>query len=388
MKNMKKLMACLLLLALVMSAALGESMVEEAAKLTYEELQIYLAGLGRDARESAEVQVLPAQEGPAGVTFPGGVLKISDEALGDTTLVLSAVLNAEQPCPRGIRIGDSLSSLLSVYPNDNPHLFGTYYDAALYVAGSKPEMTAGWVLRDGQRVTEVTHCVYAWRADGVIVCGVKYLVEADVVCAIEVFGMEELTEEAEAQVQIDEVVEMQEMQEYFAYPKSEIGSELAIFSREDLSFAGMDFLDLTAEAAAEALGSAQVDQWTQDSTGEYLRVKQWEDISILFVYDENKQFLRVDSLTVNGDGIEGPRGVRVDDRMEDVMYRFRHGEGGNLENGVALYGDGQTAPYGVLAYGDETVTITYTLDLEDGKTVIWHMTFVDNKLQSMNMLLR
>jgi len=71
-----------------------------------------------------------------------------------------------------------------------------------------------------------------------------------------------------------------------------------------------------------------------------------------------------------------------------VMYRFRHGEGGSLENGVALYGDGKNAPYGVINYGDETVTITYTLALDDDQTVIWHLTFVENMLQSMNMLLR
>ena len=40
------------------------------------------------------------------------------------------------------------------------------------------------------------------------------------------------------------------------------------------------------------------------------------------------------------------------------------------------------------ALADETVTITYTLALDDDQTVIWHLTFVENMLQSMNMLLR
>lgn len=385
---MKKLMALFLTIMLLISGAAAESMVEESANLTYEELEIYLAQLGKAALESKETVVSTNEEGLATAAFPGGVLGISDEVLKETTVVLSAVLNQDQPCPRGLKIGDSVEALLAAYPNDNASLAGTYYDAALYVAGDKPEMTAGWLLRDGQRITEVVHNVYAWQADGVIVCGVRYQVELGVITGIEVFGMSDLTEESEAMIQIDEVASMQEIQEYFMHPKSEIGSELAIFSREDLVFADMDFLDLTAEMATEALGSAQVDQWTEDSTGEYLRLKQWEDISILFVYDANKQFVRVDSLTINGENVEGPRGVRVDDLMEDVMYRFRHGEGGSLENGVALYGDGKNAPYGVINYGDETVTITYTLALDDDQTVIWHLTFVENMLQSMNMLLR
>lgn len=385
---MKKMMALFLALMLMVCGAAAESMVEESANLTYEELEIYLANLGKIALESKETVVSADEDGMPTAAFPGGVLSISDEVLKETTVVLGAILNADQACPRGLKIGDSVDALLAAYPNDNAALAGTYYDAALYVSGEKPEMSAGWVLRDGQRITDVVHGLYAWQADGVIACGVRYQVEEGVITGVEVYGMSDLVEESEAMIQIDEVATMQEMQEYFAYPTSEIGSEMAMFAREDLVFAGMDFLDLTAEMATAALGSAQVDQWTEDSTGEYLRLKQWEDISILFVYDANKQFLRVDSLTVNGVGIEGPRGVRVDDLLEDVMYRFRHGEGGSLENGVALYGDGQTAPYGVINYGEETVTLTYTLDLGDGKTVIWHLTFAEDRLQSMNMLLR
>ena len=385
---MKKMMAMFLAILMLVSGAAAESLVEESANLTYEELEIYLADLGKAAVADKTTVVTNNEEGLSTAAFSGGVLTISDEVLKDTTVVLAAVLNQGQLCPRGLKIGDSVEALLAAYPNDNASLAGTYYDAALYVSGEKPEMTAGWVLRDGQRVTEVVHGLYAWHADGVIACGVRYQVELGVIVGIEIYGMSDLLAENEALAQIDEVASMQEKQEYFLYPKSEVGSDLAVFSREDLVFAGMDFLDLTAEMAAEALGSAQVDQWTQDSTGEYLRLKQWEDISILFVYDANKQFVRVDSLTINGEGVEGPRGVRVDDLLEDVMYRFRHGEGSSVENGVALYGDGQNAPYGVINYGETTVTITYTMDLENEQTVIWHLTFVDNQLQSMNMLLR
>lgn len=384
---MKKLISLLLALLLATGAALAEPATEESATLTYEELEMYLSALAQKALASGEAQTVSDGSGVS-VAFSGATLSIADEKLSENTAVLGAVLNPDTQCPRGLKAGDTLTELLAAYPNDNQTLSGTYFDAALYVSGEKPVVTAGWLLRDGQRVTEVTHCVYHWLEDGVARCGVRYTLDQGTITGIEVFGLDSRIEESEALREINEVADMQEISEYFAYPQSEDGSQLAPFEREDLSFAGMDFLDLTAEMATEVLGSSPVDEWTQDSTGEYLRLKQWDGVSILFVYDANKQFLRVDSLTVNDDVLEGPRGVRVGDWMDSVLFRFRHSEGGTQESGIVLYGDGQNAPYGVLAYGDETTTLTYTLALDADKTVIWHLTFVDAKLQSMNLLLR
>lgn len=384
---MKKLISLLLALLLATGAALAEPATEESATLTYEELEMYLTVLAEKAIASGDAQTVSDGSGVS-VAFSGATLRIADEKLSENTAVLGAVLNPDTECPRGLKAGDPLTELLAAYPNDNQTLSGTYFDAALYVSGEKPVVTAGWLLRDGQRVTEVTHCVYHWLEDGVARCGVRYTLDQGMITGIEVFGLDSRIEESEALKEINEVADMQEISEYFAYPQSEDGSQLSPFEREDLSFAGMDFLDLTVEMATEILGSSPVDEWTQDSTGEYLRLKQWDGISILFVYDANKQFLRVDSLTVNDDVLEGPRGVRVGDWMDSVLFRFRHSEGGTQESGIVLYGDGQNAPYGVLAYGDETTTLTYTLALDADKTVIWHLTFVDAKLQSMNLLLR
>lgn len=389
---MKKLIALLLALLLCLGTAMAEPVKsEESATLTYEELEIYLARLAKEVLAVKEATTATDDAGNTSVSFPGGVMHIADEALSETTAILGADLEVGAACPRGLKVGDTLAMLLETYPNDNPFLFGTYYDAALYTADEKPEAKAGWVLRDGQRVQEVVHAVYHWTEDGVISCGVSYTLDRDTIVGISVFGMENLVDEETALTSLNNVAAMQENSEYFAYPTSLDGSTLAPFEREDLSFAGLDILDLTVEMATEALGSAPVDEWTEDNTGDqrqYLRLKQWEDVSILFLYDANKEFLRMDSITINGDSIEGPRGVRVGDLMDSVMYRFRHSEGSALENGIALYGDGQAAPYGVLSYGETTATITYTLALEDEQTVIWHLTFAEGELQSMNMLLR
>ncbi len=55
---------------------------------------------------------------------------------------------------------------------------------------------------------------------------------------------------------------------------------------------------------------------------------------------------------------------------------------------ILLYGDGKTAPYGVLSHADATASLTYALRTGDGRTVIWNMVFADGTLQYGQMLLR
>jgi len=384
---MKKLISLLLALLLITGACLAEPMTEEAAYPTYEELEIYLSALRQRSLEGS-VEITKADNGDTLAIVSEGLLRIADETLDKNTAVLGAVLDPTAACPRGLMIGDSLSKLLSTYPNHNPDLAGNYNDAALYISGSKPEAVLGWVLRDGQRVTQVTHCIYHWVADGVISCGVSYQIDNDMIVNIAVFGMDQRIDEAQALQEIADTAEIQEATHYFAYPKSEDGSQLAPFVREDLSFGGLDFLDLTPEMATAVLGSSPVDEWKQDSSGEYLRIRQWDGVSIYFDYDSSKQFKQVNSMLINGDTLEGPRGVRVGDSMESVMYRFSHGQGGTVDNGIALYGDGVNAPFGILAYGETTATINYALSPDGEALVHWQLTFIGGELQEMRMLLR
>lgn len=386
---MKKLMAmalcCLMLLG---SAAMAETLTEESANLTYEELQMYMTQLGAQALAEGDVSIVSSADGPTLAVTQVGNLTIADEQLTQTTAVVGAQLAAGVSCPRGLTVGSSLEDVLAAYPNDNPDLLGTYYDAALFVSGEKPEATAGWVLRDGQRVTDVTYVVFHWTQEDVIRCGVTYSLDQGEVTDIEIFGMDSVVPEEDALVELQDVGMMQENSEYFAYPQSDLGTDIAMFEREDLSFAGLDLLDLTPESAIEALGEAPVDDWTEDSTGEWLRLREWEDATALFVYSADKKFLRLDTLTLEGEALEGPRGVRVGDYMDSVICRFRHNEGSRQENGdILLYGDGQNAPYGVVAYGETYATITYTMAQEE-TTVLWQLTFVDGELESMIFMLR
>lgn len=385
---MKKFLA-VLLCCLLLPAALAETAYEESAPLSYEELQIYLSALPAEALKAGEIAMEKGESGETIAHTALGDMTIADEELSESTAVLAASLFPEYACPRGLMIGDTLEMLLATYPNDNETLDGTYYDAALYITGEKPETIVGYLLRDGQRVTKVVHAVYHWQEEGVVRCGVEYTLDQGVITGIRIFGMDDLLDEATALEGIADCAELQEMSGYFAYPTSEIGLDLPAFEREDLVLAGQDLMDLTVESAVEAFGATPVDEWLEDSTGEYRRLRQWDGLTLIFAYDSQKAFLRLDSVIINGESLEGPRGVRVGDTMLSVINRFLHNDGGSTENGILLYGDGENAPFGVVAYSENTATVTYTQVLEE-KSVIWQMTF-DNQtglMQEMRFLLR
>ena len=353
---MKKLFAVVLTLLLAASwGALAEAAPEmgEGAYLTAREIESYLAG-------SAEVLL----DQPGQADF------------------------------RGLQVGDNVAQVLAAYPNDNPSLDGTYYEATLYIAGEQPEVSLGIVVRDGQHILGVSHAVLSWQEEGVLLSQIVYTIEDDFVTAILANASQELLTEEEAASFVAESAQMQEISEYFAYPVSEDGTALAPLEREDLSVRfqasgkKLDVIDLTYEQMADALGDAPVDEWTEDSNGEQLRTVQWDGVSLLLVYDAQKNFLRVDSLTVNTDVAEGPRGVRVGDFLDSVIFRFQHEEEYVDDSRVLLYGDGQQAPYGVLEYTPESAEVTYGVALAEDGAALWHLTFTAGRLQSMSLLLR
>lgn len=393
---MKKLIALLLTLALLLSAsALAEVEEEESAPLTREEIEMYLDALAQAARQADTLTVKPGNDtfGPS-VTFAGGELRIADETFDESTAVLGAALAEDQADPRGLYLGSSLDEVLRAYPNDNPSLAGSYYDAALYIHGEKPEVTAGYVSRLGQTVVSAEHLVYSWREDGVAVSSIRYLFAKGIAVQIDVALDYEIVAEDVALAEIRDVADMQESSEYFAYPHSaDNGEALVPFEREDLMLtvlgqSAADFLDLNAETAIAAFGPAPVDEWTEDSDGAFLRLMQWEGVSLLLKYDAQRSFIAVDSLTVNDMVLDGPRGVRVGDTLDSVICRFRHGDLVPSADTVILYGDNQEAPFGVLAYSPEGAEVTYALSLEDGRNVVWHLTFAAGELQEMSLLLR
>ena len=395
MKKLISLVLALMMLFACAALAEGAPETEESPALSYEELQIYLAKLAAAALADKDLGVIAGADGPATAVFSGGVLYLPGESLTEDTAPLGVVLGREQADPRGLMIGDDIFSLLSVYPNDNPDLYGSYYDAALYMSGENPEVAVGYLLRDGQQITGVIHEVFSWQGDAVIRCRVKYELNENYITAISVEGMDDRLSQEEALAAIADVAAVQENTEYFMYPVDESGA-LAPFAREDLTLRtanlnAMDFLDMTAETAADTLGAADRDEWTRDETGDQprsMRQMDWEGVSLLLVYTEDRNTLLENVITVTSQALEGPRGVRVGDTLYSVINRFHHEFQQVDEQLTMLYGDGQQAPYGALTYTAGGAEVQYALTLEDGKTVTWHMSFTDGKLDEMLLLVR
>ena len=388
---MKKLIALLtaLLMLLCTIPALGESAPrEESAELTYEELEIYLTAQAKAALAAKGVAVQSDERGTWAV-WDGGALQIADEELTDSTAVVGAAILPGQEDPRGLYLGSPLQDVLDAYPNDNPGLYGTRYDATLYIRGEKPEATVSYILRDGQRITQVCHTVEHWSPEGVVECSIVYDLDQGTVTAISIVDMQRIVEETEALETLSDVAAMQENREYGAYPQSKDGSALAPFQREDLSFSGIDFLDLTAESAIAAFGAPNVDEWTEDSTGEWIRLMQWDGVSVQLLYTADKTFLRPDSLIFTNADFEGPRGVRPGDYLDTVINRFYREDYAVLSAGeVMLYGDGNSQSYGRLSYSADSAALVYSLPLEGEAAVVWYMTFSDGELQEARLLMR
>ncbi len=384
---MKKLIALLMILSLFTVPALAEIGAEESAPLTYEELDLFLSALAKDALSSQDLTVEEA-DGAYWAQSPEAILMIADEEFTDSTALLGAVIQPGQEDLRGLKIGDSLDALLAAYPNDNPQLSGTRYDAALYIRGEMPEMSLGYVQREGQRISLVCHLVESWTRDGVIECGVYYGLDQGSIVDIRILGMQTLAEDADVQETLSSVGEMQENTAYFDYAHSpEVVA--APFQREDLSFSGIDFLDLTPEDAIAAFGEPQSDEWTEDSTGEYFRRLSWEGVAAQFLYSAEKRFSRVDALIVTDPDFEGPRGVRAGDYAYTVVARFPQTEGNALTGDeMILYGDGETAPYGLVSSSAGSLTITYAFPVSEDQTVLWYLVFTGSELTESRMLMR
>ncbi|MBR2055086.1 MAG: hypothetical protein IJ968_09405 [Clostridia bacterium] len=379
---MKKLFALLLCCLMVMPLALADEM-EETPVLSMEELEMYKENLWAQAM-AGEIILEKDQNGQNVAITAVGDLTITGDAPEADTYVRNARLSVHQPGPRGLMIGDSLDMIFQVYPNDNPALVGNYYEATLCIWGEEPEVMLGYALRNGQRVTEVTYAVYNWQADGIVKSGITFHLDQGYIQQINVFTAPELMTQEEVLSDINDSAAVQEDDEYFAYPVSENGAALDPFCREDLVFSGMDFYALTPDKAITALGNAQVDEWNQDTDGTWLRLMQWDGITLIAKYDTEKKFSSVYSLTITNEEVEGPRGLRTGDYIDMVLFRFRHSEGSAVENGVILYGDGENAPFGKITYGTDTDTLVYTEKLDQG-SVMLYLTFNNDILQEIQL---
>ena len=284
--------------------------------------------------------------------------------------------------PRNTRIGDSVEAVLAAFANDNPSLQGTPDQAVLYIRGSYPEtLETGIVIRNGQSVNVAEYCVYSPQGAGYTVHGLQYTFESSKVSAIRFFTQSDITG-ADVENFLSNLSAVQEESSYSSYQT--IDPEMML--REDLTFAGLDYPDLTPETAKELLGEPVSSETITDSNGNKIITNQWENVTIAFAYDQNGNYVRPDHMTVNGGMDEGPRGIRIGEELSDIMARFKNDSGMTKGDKVYLYGnaDTQQPPYGMLIQNGDTYNLMYAVQLED-HAILFSGYFINNQLVEYSM---
>lgn len=392
---MKKCVALFLALMMVLSltTAVAES---DADALDYDELMDWAEGFKTRALVAGAPLNDPTEEaaytedGYAFVYDFATLYMDRPEMTADSVLQAVVVYSPEEQGPRGTGVDQLSSEVLNAFYNENDDLQGDSSFAALYVSDTMPAGALwGWVQRDGQRIETIQYAVHEQLSsggDGYTDCGLVYTLSDNLVAAIRAYGLNETISADEVRSNLDAVQEVSEKTEYAQVPTSINGSELAMFDRDDLIFSGLDFLSLTPEEAEARLGAAQEDDWMEDE-GAYLRSMEFASCTMTFSYDAQKQNPTLEMLSIDMDGLEGPRCVRIGDTLSSVISRFRNGEGDY--DGVSrevLYGDGENAPYGLAEYGDDaTAGLWYAAKLEDGRTVVLSMSFEQMYLSDITL---
>lgn len=271
------------------------------------------------------------------------------------------------------------SEVMNAYYNENPELDGDSSFAALYLADTMPdEALWGWVQRDGQRLMTIQYAVHeqlATGGEGYTDAGLIYTIQDNLVAAIRAYGLDARVSENDVRDTLAEVQQVAATTGYAQVPTSYVGTDLEAFNRDDLIFAGVDFLALTPEEAEDVFGAAREDHWMDDE-GAYLRTMEFASCSMTFMYDAKKQNPVLEVMTIDMDGMEGPRAVRIGDTFSSVLCRFRYGEGEFDGFTEALYGQMDAAPYGMAEYGDDaSATLYYAMKADNGRTIQLYMPF-------------
>ncbi|NLB89795.1 MAG: hypothetical protein GX786_01045, partial [Clostridiales bacterium] len=306
----------------------------------------------------------------------------------DSILLSLTVTNAFTPIPRTIGVDGSVYDLLNSFANENKQLYGSEYFSVLYANESLPEVFLwGRVSRSGQDIYGVEYTVHeqpSTGGDGYTYSGLFYDIQDGVVSAISAFGLNSLVPLEEVEKNLSMVEEIKKDTSYFAYPVSNIGTDLEPFNREDMMFGNVDYIGMTPEKAQELFGAPTFEEFVEDGK-EWMQIYQWDGLEIVFSFDSNKQFVGTESISIDGD-MKGPRGIKLGDGISNVIKRFKFGEGVVEEQEELLYGGLEEAEFGIAEYennGDAVVRYVTTLVLEenDGKEqIMLYLRFVQGEL--------
>ena len=383
---MRALRKICLLLALAVLLTCAPACADEAGVLTETELGQWLDSL---LLSTANVQPQNAPVGEAAFTGDGYAFLYDDATLYYNKPVLDAqsvltgvsVTNEALATPRGIHLGSPASAVLAAFGWQYPALTGDDSFAALYVLKQLPQ-SVYWAMAqrsDGelQSVQCAIHVLVG--EDRYTDAGVLYSLQNGEVTGIRIYGLNDFTTGDGVE---SNLIALGSGATDTAGVTQQ--SDAEPFTQSDFQFGQMDFLTLTEKGAGVLFGQSVSDAWAQDGEG-WLHTLNYPDVSLVFNADANRQSGALESITVTGDVLYGPRGLATGLELSDVLGLFR-ADGTGKTNGAAalLYGDGQTAPYGTLETYGTDATLRYAAQGTDanGKTVTvaLHLAFTDGRL--------
>lgn len=400
---MKKFLS--MIIALCMLAACGIAVAEDPDPLTAGELEAWANGLKAVALEE-ELLNDPADEDSE--TEDGFLFQYAFAALyGDQTemtadtKLLAAVIDesgeeesresdaVEQVGPRGISLSMSPAEVIALFPNDNPEQAGDRTGAMLFLHETADGGAVyGKVDRDGQRVSAITYGEFVAEEDGFRLATLQcffadsLLYEMRAECFDSEADIPLLTREDRDDM-VAGLKALDGKDEYVAVKTSRDGTELTEFSSDDLSFSGLRFLEMTPE---DLPGSPEEDMM-EDDDGSYILMLDEADYDAVFRCDNAEGVnAKIVSFTIKGEGLEGPRGVRIGDKLYEDLQRFRFE--GNESDGTeeVLYGDESAASFGLAQYSaDGESTLRYATDAGDGTQAVLLLRYTMNLLEEITI---
>ncbi len=381
---MKKMLSMLLVILLVLTALIPAMAEEtEADTLLMQELTEWAARY-----QARAIAARPLNDPAASLTEDGyefiydfATIYADTPVMSEDTVLSAIVLtSAAEDGPRGTSVDDTAAVIFAAFYQENAELRGNHDFAVLYSIDLLPEsLQWGQVQRDGQRIETIQYAVHELQTvggEGYTDAGVIYTMEEGLVGAIRVYGLDARIDAVQVYEVLASLRDVSLNGDYVQVPFSYDGAALEKFCAEDLLFSGLDFVGLTPESAAAALGQPLDDQWMEDVDG-HIRTMAFENCEMTFLYDAAKENARIYMLMLTGPGLEGPRAIRLGDSFAQVFNRFRNGEGEyDGLSAEVLYGEPGMGESGLAEYGlDASASLKYSLCLEDGSCITLSMHF-------------
>ncbi len=404
--NLKRGLCMLAAFAAFLCLLTTAARADDAGVLSETELNTWITQVLRD---SSEEKPMNAPVGEESHTEDGYAFLYSfatlyyDKPVLDEKSVLKgiSVTGEGYASPRGIMLGSPAQMILDSYGWQNPGLLGDGSFAAFYRLNDLPRAAYWcWAQREGEEIRSVQCAIHVGAGESRYTdAGLVYTLENGAVTGIRAYGLNDFITADDVKSNLNAVMSVEaagsgdepEAPATGGEPAAEgyrIKSEQQPFSGNDLKFGGMDYLSLTEAGAKKLFGEPAGEERVKDDTGEVILTVKRDGLILSYTVGADGSRSHLESLSLSKDLLVGPRGIRIGAPLSGVLDAFlSDGEGKVLGGAAVLYGDGKSAPFGLMERtGESTVELRYAataMQTGEATVVTLNMTFVDEKLTEL-----